>query len=52
MRHSRDTAGIVPSACGKSCGSHTEGAYSSFGGTSALYARALVFCDAMQDSNP
>ena len=31
------------------CGSHTEGgAYSSFGRTSALYARALVFlrCDA------
>ena len=62
MLHSRDTTGIVPSACGKSCGSalyclcaflhlawcgsHTEGAYSSFGQTSALYARALVFCDA------
>ena len=30
------------------CGSHTEGAYSSFGRTSALYARALVFCDAMR----
>ena len=28
------------------CGSHTEGAYSSFGRTSALYARALVLCDA------
>ena len=27
------------------CGSHTEGAYSSFGRTSALYARAF-FCDA------
>ena len=26
----------------------TEGAYSSFGRTSALYARALVFCDTMQ----
>ena len=64
MLHSRDTAGIVPSACGKSCGSrarlctasnaflhltwcgsHTEGTYSSFGRKSALYARALVFCD-------
>ena len=30
------------------CGSHTEGAHSSFGRTSALYARALVFCDAMR----
>ena len=30
------------------CGSDTEGAYSSFGRTSALYARALVFCDAMR----
>ena len=30
------------------CGSHTEGAYSSFGRTSALYARALVFCDTMR----
>ena len=30
------------------CGSHTEGAYSSFGRTSALYARALVLCDAMR----
>ena len=30
------------------CGSHTEGAYSCFGRTSALYARDfLVFCDAM-----
>ena len=30
------------------CGSHTEGAYSSLGRTSALYARALVFFDAMR----
>ena len=30
------------------CRSHTEGAYSCFGRTSALCARALVFCDAMR----
>ena len=56
MLHSRDTAGIVPSACGKSCGlasvlplthfSTWRDADPSFGRTSALYARALVPCDA------
>ena len=64
MLHSRDTAGKcyrrvenrAARLCTASnaflhlawCGSHTDGAYSSFGRTSALYARALVFCNAMR----